>query len=37
MKREHFKRTAKIGFWALLLSAYSVGAAGVHAADALPL
>ncbi|MBN7137907.1 hypothetical protein A7A76_00265 [Lysobacter enzymogenes] len=29
MKREHFKRTAKIGFWALLLSAYSVGAAGV--------
>lgn len=29
MKREHLKRTAKIGFWALLLSAYSVGAAGV--------
>ncbi|MGO1000364.1 hypothetical protein [Lysobacter sp. CA196] len=29
MKREHFVNTAKIGFWALLLSAYSVGAAGV--------
>lgn len=29
MKREHFINTAKIGFWALLLSAYSVGAAGV--------
>lgn len=29
MKREHFMNTAKIGFWALLLSAYSVGAAGV--------
>jgi hypothetical protein len=29
MKREHFVNTAKIGFWALLLGAYSVGAAGV--------
>ncbi|MGO1070118.1 hypothetical protein [Lysobacter sp. CA199] len=29
MKREHFISTAKVGFWALLLSAYSVGAAGV--------
>lgn len=29
MKREHLISTAKIGFWALLLSAYSVGAAGV--------
>lgn len=29
MKREHFMKTARIGFWALLLSAYSVGAAGV--------
>lgn len=29
MKREHLINTAKVGFWALLLSAYSVGAAGV--------
>lgn len=29
MNRKHYVTTAKIGFWALLLSAYSVGAAGV--------